>query len=100
MRIEDAVTRNPELAEEVMALIEDKFNGAIHRMALGGLVVVRCSDPLLHNEEALRLLLSVLTERGYSVTLEWRRQPPADDVFKFIVRFDVSAGAHKQRGSF
>lgn len=74
------------LFNEIVQLIHRDFLHIISRQSLAGKAIIRSSSALLERNNAINILLDVLSERGYSVTLEVQRisvphliSPPGPD---------------------
>lgn len=70
----------PKLFDDVIDLIEAEFMHIIQRQALAGRATIRSANPLLNSAVALNMLLDVLSERGYFVTLDIRQERYPDRV--------------------
>lgn len=69
-RLNSYVRDNNELIEEVLEMIETDFEHILLRQALAGRAIIRSNNALLSNPVAVNMVLDILAERGYFVTLD------------------------------
>ena len=63
----------PELFQRVVALIDKKMMPIITRHALSGNANINSEDPVLHEPEALAMLIDIFSERGYHAVVDIHR---------------------------
>ncbi len=63
----------PELFEQVVALIEEKFIPIIRTHAISGMAYINSESPLLNEQHVLAMLVDVFSERGYHAVVDVRR---------------------------
>ena len=62
-----------ELFHQVIGLIQEKIMPVVVRHAISGLATVNIEDPLLHDSEALAMLIDIFSERGYHAVVDLHR---------------------------
>jgi adenylate kinase len=63
-----------EMFDQVVDMIARDFVHILKRQALAGRAIIRSSNPLLTNKTALNMVLDILAERGFFVTLEVQQE--------------------------
>jgi adenylate kinase len=62
-----------ELFHQVIQLIREKIMPVVVRHAISGLATVNIEDALLHDSEALAMLIDIFSERGYHAVVDLHR---------------------------
>jgi len=62
-----------ELFHQVIGLIQEKIMPVVVRHAISGLATVNIEDSLLHDSEALAMLIDIFSERGYHAVVDLHR---------------------------
>lgn len=62
-----------ELFHQVIGLIQEKIMPVVVRHAISGLATVNIEDSLLHDNEALAMLIDIFSERGYHAVVDLHR---------------------------
>jgi adenylate kinase len=62
-----------ELFHQVIQLIREKIMPVVVRHAISGLATVNIEDTLLHDSEALAMLIDIFSERGYHAVVDLHR---------------------------
>jgi len=62
-----------ELFHQVIQLIREKIMPVVVRHAISGLATVNIEDTLLHDSEALAMLIDIFSERGYHALVDLHR---------------------------
>ena len=62
-----------ELFHQVIGLIQEKIMPVVVRHAISGLATVNTEDSLLHDSEALAMLIDIFSERGYHAVVDVHR---------------------------
>lgn len=73
-RLSAYVTDHPELFDQVVEMILMEFVHILRRQALAGRAIIRSNNPILSSKIALNMLLDILSERGFYVTLEVQQE--------------------------
>jgi len=103
-RVDSYQTTNPVLLRKVVVFIESALMPTIERHAISGQANINTEDPLLNDDEALRMLIDVLSERGFHPVVDIHNiEVPAEfdlktgritcrtkKVYRLIVRFKGS----------
>jgi len=79
-RLDAYVERQGELFEQVVALIKSDFMPIIERHAISGTAVVNTEDAVLHDNDALAMLIDIFSERGYHAIVDVHREEIPDAV--------------------
>eukprot|EP00817_Percolomonadidae_sp_ATCC50343_P000509 CAMPEP_0117426570 /NCGR_PEP_ID=MMETSP0758-20121206/6640_1 /TAXON_ID=63605 /ORGANISM="Percolomonas cosmopolitus, Strain AE-1 (ATCC 50343)" /LENGTH=528 /DNA_ID=CAMNT_0005211783 /DNA_START=237 /DNA_END=1820 /DNA_ORIENTATION=- len=73
-RLDNYQLNHPDLFHEIINIIQSQFMHILRRQALTGVAIIRSENPLFSHPEALNILLDILTERGYTVILDYERR--------------------------
>lgn len=73
-RLDSYVERQTELFEKVVGLIQTDFMPIIERHAISGSAVVNTESPILHDSQALAMLIDIFSERGYHAIVDLHRE--------------------------
>lgn len=79
-RLDGYALTHPDLFQRVVSLIETKMMPIINRHALSGHANINSEDPLLHEPEALTMLIDIFSERGYHAVVDIHRIEVPDHV--------------------
>jgi adenylate kinase len=79
-RLDAYVERQSELFEKVVALIKSDFLPIIERHAISGSAVVNTEDGVLHDPDALAMLIDIFSERGYHAIVDVHREEIPDSI--------------------
>lgn len=79
-RLDAYVERQGELFEQVVALIKSDFMPIIERHAISGTAVVNTEDGVLHDPDALAMLIDIFSERGYHAIVDLHREEIPDSI--------------------
>ena len=79
-RLDSYETGAPELFQEVVGLLEEKFMPIILRHSVSGKATVSSEEALFDDPEALAMLIDVFSERGYHAVVDVRRYAIAEKV--------------------
>jgi len=79
-RLDSYVQRQPELFEQIVSLIQTDFMPIIMRHAISGIAVVNTETPLLHNSDALSMLIDIFSERGYHAVVDVNREEVPESI--------------------
>ena len=79
-RLDTYADRHSDLFDRVVDLIKDEFIPIIERHAISGRAVVNTESPILHDPDALAMLIDIFSERGYHATVDIRREEVPDSV--------------------
>jgi len=69
-RLEGYVLREPELFDQIVALVNERFVPTIKRHAITGQAHVNIESPLLSNAVALAMLIDIFSERGFHAIVD------------------------------
>ena len=72
-RLDGYELNSPELFQRVVTLIEKKMMPIVTRHALSGHSNINSEDPVLHEPEALAMLIDIFSERGYHAVVDVHR---------------------------
>ena len=72
-RLDEYEFEHPELFGRVVEFIEHKIMPIVIRHAISGMATVNSEDPLLHDLQALAMLIDVFSERGYHALVDLHR---------------------------
>ena len=64
---------HPDLFQRVVTLVEKKMMPIVTRHALSGHSNINSEDPVLHEPEALAMLIDIFSERGYHAVVDVHR---------------------------
>lgn len=73
-RLNAYVTDHPELFRQVVEMVQTEFVHILRRQALAGRAIIRTNNTILSSKIALNMLLDILSERGFFVTLEVQQE--------------------------
>lgn len=73
-RLDSYVERQTELFERVVGLIQSEFMPIIERHAISGSAVVNTESAILHDSQALAMLIDIFSERGYHAIVDLHRE--------------------------
>lgn len=79
-RLDAYVERQGPLFEQVVGLIQRDFMPIIERHAVSGTAVVNTEDAVLHDAEALAMLIDIFSERGYHAIVDIHREEIPDSI--------------------
>ncbi|CAE7929672.1 unnamed protein product, partial [Symbiodinium sp. KB8] len=69
-RLNSYAREHHDIMRMVVDLLKQDFMHILQRQALAGRAIIRSNSSLLENPVAINIVLDVLSERGYSVTLD------------------------------
>lgn len=72
-RLDSYALTNSDLFHKVITLVEKKMMPIVHRHALSGHANINSEDPVLHEPEALAMLIDIFSERGYHAVVDIHR---------------------------
>jgi adenylate kinase len=72
-RLEQYEGESPELLKSVVRLIETRLLPIVHAHAMSGHAQINSEEALLDDPVALRMMIDVLSERGFHVTVDLHR---------------------------
>lgn len=72
-RLDSYALTHADLFHRVVTLVEKKMMPIIQRHALSGHANINSEDPLLHEPEALAMLIDIFSERGYHAVVDVHR---------------------------
>ncbi len=73
-RLDSYVERQTALFEQVVSLIQLEFMPIIERHAISGSAVVNTESVILHDSQALAMLIDIFSERGYHAIVDLHRE--------------------------
>jgi adenylate kinase len=79
-RLDAYAERQSELFERVVAMIEADFIPIIERHAISGTAVVNSESEVLHDPDALAMLIDIFSERGYHAIVDLHREEIPDSI--------------------
>jgi len=79
-RLDSYEQRQSDLFKEVVALILSDFMPIITRHSISGTAVVNSETKVLHNPEALSMLIDIFSERGYHAMIDIHREEIPESV--------------------
>lgn len=79
-RLDAYVERQEPLFTQVVELIRDDFMPIIERHAISGTAVVNTEDRVLHDPDALSMLIDIFSERGYHAIVDMHREEIPDSI--------------------
>jgi adenylate kinase len=79
-RLDAYVERQKELFGKVVALIQSDFMPIIERHAISGMAVINTEDEILHDPDALAMLIDIFSERGYHAMVDLNREEIPDSI--------------------
>ena len=79
-RLDAYVERQEPLFEEVVNLIKSDFMPIIERHAISGSAVINTEDSVLHDPDALAMLIDIFSERGYHAIVDLHREEIPDSI--------------------
>ncbi len=79
-RLDSYEQRQPELFQEVVALIQTHFMPIIMRHSISGKALVNSESPVLHNSDALSMLIDIFSERGFQATIDIHREEVPESI--------------------
>ncbi|KAG0231588.1 hypothetical protein BGW42_008739 [Actinomortierella wolfii] len=71
-RLEHYCEAEPELFAQAVAFIDQEVIPVVARHAISGQALVRTDNPMLRDPKMAEVVLSILSERGYAVTMDER----------------------------
>lgn len=100
-RLDTYVRRQSELFEKVVALIHSDFLPIIERHAISGMAVINTESEILHDTDALAMLIDIFSERGYHAIVDITREeiPESVDPQSFKIRTRIKR-VHRVRVQF
>jgi len=103
-RLESYQHGHADLFQKVVATVRQEFMPIISRQALSGRAIIRSENPLfVSHPQCIDMALDLLTERGFIVVLDLRKEPQPDSiadgkvvfkerkVFEFQIEFERPA---------
>jgi adenylate kinase len=72
-RLDHYRARNTELFDRVIKVIINEFLHIIRRQALSGRAIIRSDNTIFSESGAIDMALDLLSERGYTVTLDYNK---------------------------
>ena len=72
-RLDEYTANAPELVTDVVNLIQSDFVKILQQQALQGKAIIRSVSPLLAKPMALDILLDIMSERGFSIVLDYQK---------------------------
>lgn len=79
-RLDSYEQRQSELFEKVIALIQLDFMPIIMRHAISGMSVVNTESPVLHDPDALSMMIDIFSERGYHAIIDLQREEVPESI--------------------
>lgn len=79
-RLDSYEQRQSELFEKVIALIQLEFMPIIMRHAISGMSVVNTESPVLHDADALSMMIDIFSERGYHAIIDLQREEVPESI--------------------
>lgn len=79
-RLDAYVERQPGLFDQVVALIKEDFMPIIERHAVSGSAVVNSESEILHDADALAMLIDIFSERGFHAIVDLNREEVPDSI--------------------
>ena len=79
-RLDAYVERQEPLFEKVVDLIMSDFMPIIERHAISGSAVINTEDSVLHDPDALAMLIDIFSERGYHAIVDLHREEIPDSI--------------------
>jgi len=79
-RLDAYVERQEPLFTQVVELIKRDFMPIIERHAISGSAVVNTEDFILHDPDALAMLIDIFSERGYHAIIDMHREEVPDSI--------------------
>jgi len=73
-RLNSYARDHPNLLQDVVKMIKEDFEHIFMRQALVGKAIVRSNSPLLSTSLGVNMVLDILQERGFRVTLDVRQE--------------------------
>jgi adenylate kinase len=72
-RLDSYNAQHPELFEQAVALIDEKFMPIIRRHTMSGRAHVNSEHPMLADPTALAMIIDIFADRGYDTVIDVRR---------------------------
>jgi len=72
-RLDSYNRESPEMFQEIVTLIEDKFLPIIRTHAISGKAYINSENPVLNEHRALAMIVDVFSERGFHAVVDVRR---------------------------
>ncbi|MGJ8652180.1 MAG: nucleoside monophosphate kinase [Opitutaceae bacterium] len=79
-RLDSYEQRQTELFTQVVALIQTDFMPIVERHAISGSAVVNTESHILHDAEALSMLIDIFSERGYHAIIDINREEVPESI--------------------
>jgi len=79
-RLDSYQFEHSELLADVVSFIDRKVVPIVRRHAISGVAQVNTEEPLLHDSEALAMLIDIFSERGYHAVVDIHRIEVPDSV--------------------
>jgi len=79
-RLETYEQRQTELFAKVVDLIKRDFMPIIMRHSISGTAVVNSEDPILHDPDALSMLIDIFSERGFHAIVDINREEVPESI--------------------
>ncbi len=100
-RLDSYERRHGELFAQVVDLIQSDFLPIIERHAISGSAVVNTESAILHDPEALTMLIDIFSERGYHAIIDINREeiPESIDPKTFKIKTRIKR-IHRVRVQF
>ncbi|KAG0348214.1 hypothetical protein BG004_005691 [Podila humilis] len=71
-RLEHYCEAEPEIFSKAVAFIDQEVSPMVARHAISGQALVRSDNPILSDPKIVEVVISILSERGYAVTMDER----------------------------
>jgi adenylate kinase len=79
-RLDAYVERQPQLFDQLVALIQRDFMPIIKRHAISGTAVINSESDILDDPESLAMLIDIFSERGYHAIIDLNREEIPDSI--------------------
>jgi adenylate kinase len=103
-RLDSYNEEHPDLFEQCVALIDEKFMPIIRKHNISGKAYINSENPFLHNAQVLGIIIDIFADRGYDTVIDirrydvpsrvnpetWEIETREKTVWRFIVTFPAS----------
>lgn len=79
-RLDAYVERQPDLFDKVISLIQEHFIPIVERHAVSGSAVINTESDILHDPDALAMLIDIFSERGFHAMVDLNREEIPDSI--------------------